>query len=992
MDNNKKILTMLEELRDIMQRRGDAIRAKAYENASTQIMLLKKDIINPKIDLKEVIGIGKTITDKIDTYLKTGTLEILEREKNNPINIFTQVYGIGPKKAEELVKKEITTIEQLKNNLNLLNDKQKIGVKYYDDILKCIPRSEIDDFYVKLSIIFEMFDNSDNHFEIVGSYRREKQDSGDIDIIITNSKNDKSIFNELLDYLKQEKYIIEDGFLSRGDVKSLTIIDIYPEKENTIKRRVDFLYAPPNQYAFAILYFTGSKIFNTVMRQRAKDMGYTLNEHEFCYYNNGIKGKKVEKEFPDEKSIFDFLQIKFKRPNERIDALSVEDIDFKESNNTNKHNKTLKKLKIVKVDYIEKFKNEGISSLDLMTKDELLNMIKELNYSYYIESSDSILVNDNEYDIIKEYIEKKYPDVNPNTLNHSSCQIKQIEKNKVILPYELWSMDKIKPTSDAVNKWTKKYKGPYLISCKLDGISALYVSNKNSKEAKLYTRGNGKEGQDISHLINAIIWKNQIPYNFEIEFVLRGEIIIKREIFEKKYKDKFANPRNFVAGLVNKKTIDNDILIDLDFVPYEVIEPKKIPSEQMLLIQNKWLRDPVRYIISETIDNEKLSEKLLEWRENYDYEIDGLVIVDNNIYERPNKNPEYAFAFKMIISEQIAEAKVLEVIWTPSKDGYLKPRIKIDKIELGGVTIEYATGFNAKFIIDNNIGVGALITIMRSGDVIPHIMNVVEPAQNPMMPNYEYIWNESGVDIIVKDKENDDIVKQKNIAGFFKILDIAGIGMGNIKRIIDSGYDSVPKILAMKKDDFLKVEGFKEKMANNLYTSIQNKLEKVTITELMTASNIFGRGFREKRFKSILEIYPDILDNESKYNEKVNMIKDIDGIALKTAERFVNNIDKFNEFLKEANLKNIKYSNNKNIEINTNNVLFGKKIVMTGFRDKELIENIKSFGAEVVDSVTKNTFIVLAKDINEDTTKANTARLNNIQIMTPHEFKEKYLT
>ena len=102
----------------------------------------------------------------------------------------------------------------------------------------------------------------------------------------------------------------------------------------------------------------------------------------------------------------------------------------------------------------------------------------------------------------------------------------------------------------------------------------------------------------------------------------------------------------------------------------------------MLLIQNKWLRDPVRYIISETIDNEKLSEKLLEWRENYDYEIDGLVIVDNNIYERPNKNPEYAFAFKMIISEQIAEAKVLEVIWTPSKDGYLKPR-QVAAIVLG---------------------------------------------------------------------------------------------------------------------------------------------------------------------------------------------------------------------------------------------------------------------------------------------------------------------
>ena len=93
---------MLEELKDIMQRRGDAMRAKAYENATTQIMLLKKDIVDPKKDLKDVQGIGKTITEKIDTFLKTGTLEILERERINPVNIFTKVYGIGPKKEKKL--------------------------------------------------------------------------------------------------------------------------------------------------------------------------------------------------------------------------------------------------------------------------------------------------------------------------------------------------------------------------------------------------------------------------------------------------------------------------------------------------------------------------------------------------------------------------------------------------------------------------------------------------------------------------------------------------------------------------------------------------------------------------------------------------------------------------------------------------------------------------------------------------------------------------
>mgnify|MGYP005696375355 CR=1 FL=1 len=146
---------MLEELRDIMQRRGDAMRAKAYENATTQIMLLKKDIVDPKIDLKDIQGIGKTITEKIETFLKTGTLEILERERVNPVNIFTKVYGIGPKKAEELVRNNITTINQLEQNVNMLNDKQKIGVKYYHDILQRIPSSEIDDFYIKLYLIFQ---------------------------------------------------------------------------------------------------------------------------------------------------------------------------------------------------------------------------------------------------------------------------------------------------------------------------------------------------------------------------------------------------------------------------------------------------------------------------------------------------------------------------------------------------------------------------------------------------------------------------------------------------------------------------------------------------------------------------------------------------------------------------------------------------------------------------------------------------------------------
>ena len=96
---------------------------------------------------------------------------------------------------------------------------------------------------------------------------------------------------------------------------------------------------------------------------------------------------------------------------------------------------------------------------------------------------------------------------------------------------------------------------------------------------------------------------------------------------------------------------------------------------------------------------------------------------------------DHGFAFKMVLSDQLAEAKVVNVLWSPSKDGYLKPRIQIEPVVLGGAKIEYATAFNAAFVEDNKLGIGALVKLVRSGDVIPHIMAVVEPADKAKMPD-----------------------------------------------------------------------------------------------------------------------------------------------------------------------------------------------------------------------------------------------------------------
>ena len=209
------------------------------------------------------------------------------------------------------------------------------------------------------------------------------------------------------------------------------------------------------------------------------------------------------------------------------------------------------------------------------------------------------------------------------------------------------------------------------------------------------------------------------------------------------------------------------------------------------------------------LSNELLSETLIDWRQNYAYEIDGVIVTDDKNYSRKSGNPDHSIAFKMVLSDQIAEAKVVDVIWTPSKDGYLKPRVQIEPINLGGVRIEYATGFNGAFINDNKVGIGAVIELIRSGDVIPHIRKVTTPAEEAKMPSVPFKWNDTHVDVLLEDIHGDETVKEKIVTGFFRGIGVEGLSSGNIARIIDTGFDSVPKIIKMTVQDFLTVDGFK---------------------------------------------------------------------------------------------------------------------------------------------------------------------------------------
>jgi DNA ligase (NAD+) len=1140
---NEPLIEIMEQLAVFMTKRGEHFKSKAYQKAQETLILDQREITRENYTdvLRGAPGIGETIMQKIAEYVETGAIQVLERERADPRNIFAEIYGIGPKKAADLVEKGISTIAELRRRQDeVLNSVQKVGLQYYEDILQRIPRQEIDQYNEIFNRVFKevvsKVGDKQSHYEIVGSYRRGAKTSGDIDVIITAGSAE--VFRSFVDALKDSGIVVE--ILSRGPSKCLVITKIEGARH---ARRVDFLFSTMEEFPFAVIYFTGSKIFNTVMRSRALMMGYSLNEHGLYTMTPGskVKGALVDRTFSDERSIFRFLKMEYKKPEERIDGRSVVALttgvappvvkvsspkqpnitySLKEKTPSPKKEKT-KKIRITKEDRekakelkalekeeakeqkkqqkkqkkeeakliekeqklllkaqtlknkmdekdvekvakttetktrkirikkkpvllaeteimdkkidtliplnsrcllpanirpvdqgsddpilhaIQHFKTGGVSVLQKLSEPTLNAMITRSNDAYYnVDGTSSVLLTDNEYDILKEFIQEKYP---------KNVVVKEIGapiegKNKVSLPYQMPSMDKIKPDTGALESWKRSYKGAYTISCKLDGVSGMYVIKRQQKgqqkgqvqSAKLYTRGNGSIGQDISHMIPYLRLPSLSGLTGSDEIVVRGEFIMSKTNFKNKYASTFANARNLVAGTVNRITMDEKVG-DLDFVCYEVIQPVLRPSEQMAFLQQHGFNTVRNMTWSpEMLTNEALSGVLVDWRTNYEYEMDGIIVSDDHVYKRTAGNPDHAFAFKMVLSDQMAEVKVVDVLWTASKDGYLKPRVQIEPVVLSGAKIEYATGFNGAFIECNRIGIGAVIQIIRSGDVIPHIRAIIVPAEQAKMPSVPYLWNDTHVDVLLQDASDDETVVAKNITGFFRGLEVDGLSAGNVARLIAAGFDTVPKILAMSKADYLTVDGFKDKMATKLVEGIESKVSGASLAQIMSASNTFGRGFSDKRIELVLEEYPEILMSSESKPQKVARLSEVKGMAKKTAEAFVEHIPAFLGFLESCGLTNkitgLNKSNNKenmvvSRALDVSHPLYKKTIVMSGTRDKDLTQRLKDVGAILGAAVSSKTFVLITPEPDSDTGKVATAKSLGIPVLTPEAFVAKY--
>lgn len=519
---------------------------------------------------------------------------------------------------------------------------------------------------------------------------------------------------------------------------------------------------------------------------------------------------------------------------------------------------------------------------------QIVSVRSKLDDLYYNDGTSPLT--DKQYDLLLETIILQFSEFNSDENDKTSVGYAVNKGDAVELPHFMASMNKFKTIAE-ITRWKKTFGAPYTVTAKLDGISGMYHNGK------LYTRGNGTKGRDISFLIPFL----NIPSEFNFaeslnnSFALRGELIIKKSVFDSKYKDKYANARNLVCGLLNRNYSDEYIELygDIDFVVYDLYHYNPL---QFCNKVNMIVNASVNFVIYKNnvleINLDNLNNILNSWKEEYDYEIDGIIITNNEPCIHPTDgNPDFAFAYKNnVIGVEVKEGIVDKVIWNISKDNYLKPKIKlVESVCCNGSNIEYVTGFNAKYIFQNEIAPGTKLRVGLSGNVIPYIFEVVG-VNKEMMKNIDlpfddpkivyllnnldcqaYSWNKNKVDLISAETSN-PYVKIKQNAVFFNTFGLkCSLQETTLINVYETlGLFHLSDILSLNQEQWCQVEKVASKKAEKIVNGVHDVLDWNMVTKDKTKSEIeqlshdylihyltgllcFPRGFAKKKIQCHLK-------------------------------------------------------------------------------------------------------------------------------------------
>lgn len=666
---------------------------------------------------------------------------------------------------------------------------------------------------------------------------------------------------------------------------------------------------------------------------------------------------------------------------------------------------------------------QGSAALLQMDRKALEMLYRKANKTY---REGAPIMTDTAFDILEDHIRERFPD--SNVLQVVGAKTKRVE---VPLPYTLFSMNKVKPGQGKLDAWKSKYRGPYVISAKLDGASALYVLQKDS--AGLYTHGEVRKGDtsqkggDASHLVPLIGMATKLPPSLPETIMVRGEVILNRHLFESKYSENYANPRNLSSGLLNAMdtTKHGDRQQDLEFVAFEVIEPKGLtPSEQFAFLKKhqSQLGPGLKVVWHEQIAKpEELTEERLsdvfQWlRDEHDYECDGVIVVDDKVYPRKNQNPDHALAFKMTLADQKVEATVRTISWNVSKDGYIKPTVHVHPVKVPGATISKATGHDARALQRKRIGPGAKIELLRRGDVIPHVERVVTPATDEAMQegwwDGPYEWDGANIRLPAEAKKDDQWnteVRLTNMQRFFKMIKAKGLGDKVVAKLFEEGYDTIPKVAGATPQELTRIDGIQATSAKKIVESVKKALAEAPLIKLVVGSNIFGRGTGHTIMGDALNLYPHLLHFASDEPADVRRLEaglaGLKGISAGRAQQIIAAIPEFRHFMKHVRPELVEpWSTEKALApldpataakkaspVLKGHSLAGREVVTTGIKTNLIEPHLDRAGAKLGNRVTKDTAVVVVRDDPlYESSKTKDAAKHNVSMMTVEQFLNKF--
>lgn len=594
----------------------------------------------------------------------------------------------------------------------------------------------------------------------------------------------------------------------------------------------------------------------------------------------------------------------------------------------------------------------------MTTLQQIVTLLREASYAYY--NGGESKMDDESYDALVERLKQMDPE-HP-YLDEVGAPPPQ---GAVKLPFPMPSLDKIKPGEDSLKRFLAN-AGGFVLSEKLDGLSALWY------KGKLYLRGDGLVGQDISHLVG-IKGLNKTP------MAIRGELVVARSEIQ-------ALARSWVNGQIHQDTPEPQNMAKIHFVAYELMGTTMKRSQQFEWLAANGFEVPWYKVASVT--EAALAEFLQERRSMSPYDTDGIVVGLDTVPKSEStaakaKNPKDCVAFKMPLAEQSAQTTVREVLWGPSAQGYLIPRLRFDPVKIGGATIEFCTGHNARMIMTGKLGPGAKVVIRRSGDVIPKLDKVlVAAAEASFPPSATWTWDgDSETAAHIKAVGGGSAMTSAKLHYFLKTLEIPGAGPATATSLVEAGILGPAALWAATAAQLSKALG--PKTGASLYANLRTVLGKVDELTLMHASSTMPRGVGDTKLNSLFAVEAD--------PRKWGTVDPPAGWTKDSFQSFLREYPNYVEW-RTKEIGWIPYPILGKVVAPAAAPVTGETVCMTGFRDKALEEQATKRGHAFAPALTGKVTILLVPDGEvKESEKVKAARAKGTRILSRSQFVAQYL-